>query len=157
MKRSARDRQTGRYVKSLAARVERTERTLREWRERPFEWASQSCVHMARAHARNMGHRKLPAVPLLAGPVDAVRVLKEMGHPSVAALFDAHFDRLQAPAFALVGDLLLFPDENGRTEPLGCVGIADGQGNVWAWHDAGSGKVDVIKFAQAACVAGWRL
>lgn len=157
MTRRARDRSSGRFVKSVAARVERTERTLRSWRERPFEWSSQSCVHLARAHARNMGHRKLPVVPALSGPADALRALKAMGHRSVAELFDAHLERLPAPAFALVGDLLLFPDEEGRVEPLGCIGIADGQGNVWAWHDAGTGKLDVVKLAQAGAVAGWRL
>ncbi|WP_411340303.1 hypothetical protein V6U71_21445 [Sphingopyxis sp. J-6] len=149
-----RDRTTGRFVKSVAARVERTERTLRAWRERPFQWC---CVQMARAHARNMGHRKLPVVPEVASAAEAVRALKAMGYVSIAAMMDAHFERLPAPAFALVGDLLLLPGEDGRADVLGAIGIADGSGNIWAWHDAGTGRLDVIKQAQAAAVAGWRL
>lgn len=154
MTRRARDRRSGRFVKSLAARVERTERTLREWRERPFQWC---CVHMARAHARNMGHRKLPVVPEIGSAADALRVLKAMEHASLAELLNAYFERLPAPAFALVGDILLLPGEDGRADVLGAIGIADGAGNIWAWHDAGTGKLDVIKHAQASAVAGWRL
>lgn len=80
-----------------------------------------------------------------------------MGHESLASLLDAHFERLEAPAFAWVGDLLLVPGEDGRTDPIGALGIADGQGNILMWHDAAGARLAVVKFAQGAAVAGWRL
>lgn len=157
MTKRYRDKATGKFRASSAARRDRTEKTLREWKARPFGWERSTCIHLARAHARNMGHRNLPSVPAMTGPRDALGVLAEMGHASVAALLDAHFERLEAPAFAWVGDLVLVPGDDGRSEPLGAIGIADGQGNIFLWHDAAGTEIAVVKFAQGDVVAGWRL
>lgn len=157
MTKRYRDKVTGKFRASSAARRDRTEKTLREWKARAFDWERSSCIHLARAHARNMGHRNLPVVPPLAGPIEAIHVLKDMGHASLADLLNAHFEPLPAPAFAWVGDLVLLPGEDGRAEPLGAIGIADGQGNVMTWHDAAGDTLNVVKFAQAGIVAGWRL
>jgi len=85
-----------------------------------------------------------------------VRAMKAQGAASLAALLDQHFDRLPAPAFAALGDVLLFAGEDGRSEPLGALCISDGFDNVLGWHDAGTGFGSIVGTPGHA-VAGWAI
>lgn len=143
--------------KSVAARADATGRTLRIFQGRAFDWASgATCLHLAREQARALGHRGLPRIPALAGPVDALRHLHAQGAATLAELMDQHFKRLPAPAFALVGDLLLLPGEDGTAEPFGALVVSDGAGSVLGWHDS-QPEFAVIKDFASAALVGWRL
>lgn len=141
--------------KSMAKRAEITQRVVDKFRGREFDWDSgATCLHLAREQARQFGHRKLPIVPPLAGPLDALRAIRAQGVETLAELLDRHFQRLPAPAFAWVGDLVMGPaPENG----LAAVGIVDGVGNVIGWHEGAGSELATIKFAGAFLTAGWRL
>jgi hypothetical protein len=143
--------------KSIPARADATQRVIDKYRARPFDWADgATCLHLARAQARAMGHGGLPRIPDLTGPVDALRALKAQGAATLADLLDQHFERLQAPAFALVGDLILFPGDDGRAAPLGALALANGAGCFYGWHDSGHPFGEMVGLSGAA-VAGWRL
>lgn len=144
-------------VLAMDKRAAALERTLLRWRHRPFDWDGASCLHLLRAHARNMGHRNLPRVPRFYSAGGALRALRGTGHATLADLLTRHFQLLPAPAFAWVGDLVLVPGEDGRTAPLGAIGISDGAGNVWMWHDAAADGLRPVKELEAHIVAGWRL
>lgn len=140
---------------SLPARAEATARTKRKFDHRPFDWATgATCLHLARGQAKNMGHHGLPIIPKLKGPNDALRALKAQGAATLADLLDQHFERLPAPAFALVGDLVM---SDRPDDPLASIGIWDGVGNVFGWHDLGEDGLSVIKDAHAHLTVGWRL
>jgi hypothetical protein len=142
---------------TLEARAEAVRRVQRKFEGRPFDWTEgATCLHLVRAQARAMGHHGLPRIPKLSGPNDALRALRAQGVVSLAGLLDRHFERLQAPAFALVGDMLLLPGEDGATEPMGALVIADGVGSVLGWHDSGL-LFGPIKATEGFAVVGWRL
>lgn len=141
--------------KNWAKRAEITARVVAKFSGRAFDWASgATCLHLAREQARQMGHRGLPRIPALAGPADALRALQAQGAGSLAELLDQHFERLPAPAFARVGDLVMAERPDGMPES---VGIADGTGNVFGWHDTDEGGLKPLKNVAAHLTAGWKL
>ena len=99
-----------------------------------------------------MGHAP-PPVPLFRSALGAKRSLKKQGCETIADLLDKYFTRLPAPAFALVGDLVLLPSDDG----LEAVCIADGHGCMIGWHDAYLDGLSNIKMAEADVAAAWRL
>lgn len=137
---------------SLAERASATERTLARYRDKPFSWRGANCIRLARAQAKEMGHA-VPPVPVFRTALGAKRALAAKGAGSVTELLDKHFARHTAPAFALVGDLCVLSGEDG----LEAVCIADGQGNLFGWHDAKPDGLSVIKFAQADIRTAWKL
>src|SRR5690606_24837107 len=69
----------------LERRRAAVEMTLARYRGKPFDWSRGiTCVHLARAHLRNMGH-KPPTVPRFRSALGAKRALKERGWNDVAA------------------------------------------------------------------------
>lgn len=140
---------------TLAARQAATEKTLARFRDKPFSWAGANCIRLARWQAVNMGH-KLPPVPRFRSALGAKRALAERGAESVTQLLDAHFLRLPGPAFAWLGDLLVLPGDSALG--LEAVGIADGQGNVWAWSGAEDAPgLTAILTVNSDAIAAWRL
>ena len=117
----------------LVARVAATERTVAKYRTRAFDWhARATCIHMARFHLRQLGHRP-PSVPDFRSAVGARRALKKTGHDTVEALFDSlpGLVRLPAPSMMMVGDLAtLEGDEDG----LPSIVVSAG-GKVLGWHE----------------------
>lgn len=102
-----------------------------------------------------MGH-PVPPVPRIRSALGAKRALQKQGVESVTELLDKYLPRHAAPAFMLVGDLCALPGERDGGG-LEAVGIADGQGNIFAWHDDRPNGLAVIKFAHADIMAAWRL
>lgn len=143
----------------LALRAVQTEMVIEALRDVPFNWNGASCIHLARAQAFALGHQ-VPRVPRFKTARGAMRALKKQGAASVAELLDQWFPRHPAPAFARVGDLVLLPGEDAEgnlDHRIGAVCIADGQGNLFGWHNSDLSRLSVIKWAQANAVAAWRL
>ena len=137
---------------NLAIRAAATEITLAETRDAPFDWAGQNCIRLARRQACNMGH-KVAKVPNFKSAVGAARALKRQGAENLEQLLDKWFERHDAPAFAIIGDLVLLPGEDG----FDSICITDGRGNLFGWHDSDLSKMSVIKAADADIIAAWRL
>ena len=138
---------------NLAMRATATEMTLADTRDAPFAWDGENCIRLARRQAVNMGH-DVPSVPNFKSVIGAARALKKQGASDLAELLDQWFDRHDAPAFALIGDLAILPGEDGGFDSI-C--ISDGRGNLFGWHDSDLSKMSVIKAADADIIAAWRL
>lgn len=136
-----------------------TDAVIDPFRARPFDWDGANCITLAHAQAVAMGH-DVPDVPRFKTVKGALRALKKQGANSTAELLDQWFERHEAPAFARVGDLVLLPGETdlgARDDTLASVGIADGRGNIFAWHPDKPDGLAAVKWAQAAVIAGWKL
>ena len=139
----------------LAERSAATEEVLARFRDKPFSWHGANCIRLARAQGVAMGH-SLPPVPSFRTPLGAQRALQKRGFDSVSAMLDHYFERYPAPAFAIVGDLYAGPA--AEAHGLEAVGIADGLGNVFGWHQSTDfQRLEPIKFAQGSMTAAWRL
>lgn len=115
---------------SLNERVAATNKTMAKFRTRHFDWRSRAtCIHMARTHLRNMGHRP-PPIPDFRSPMAARKALEKSGFDSVTALFDSLLPRI-APAEMWVGDLAVLPGSAG----LDSINIWDGIGKFLGWHE----------------------
>jgi hypothetical protein len=143
----------------LALRGAVTDSVIQMLRDKPFSWNGANCITLARAQAAAMGH-DVPKVPPFKTATGAMRALKKQGASSTAELLDKWFERHPAPAFARVGDLVMLPGENDageRDDTLAAVCIADGRGNLFGWHPDKPDGLAVIKSAQTAAIAAWRL
>jgi hypothetical protein len=93
-------------------RAEATRLTMARYRAIPFDWkAKATCIHLARAHLRNMGHRP-PAIPAFRSALGAQRALHRTGFADLAALLDSLLPRI-APAAMWVGDLAVVEGDEG--------------------------------------------
>lgn len=89
----------------LAQRVEATEKVVARFRGRAFDWRGrQTCIHLARAQARALGHRP-PSIPDFRSSRGAKTALKATGHATLEALLDSLFPRI-APAAMWVNTLI---------------------------------------------------
>lgn len=134
----------------LAQRVAATDKVVTRFRRRPFDWSARAtCIHLARAQARAMGHRP-PAVPDFRSARGAVTALRATGHDTLEALLDSMFPRIP-PAAMLVGDLCIVPGEAG----LDAIAISAG-GALMMYHQDAEGLANV-KEALPHVTAAWRL
>lgn len=138
-----------------AERAKATDRVLGMFRELPFSWENANCIQLAREQAIALGH-DVPAIPKFKTPRGAKKALASQGADSVSGLLDLYFERWPAPAFARMGDLVTVP---GASEhELEAVGIVDGQGNAFMWHEATDfRRLEVVKLAEADFLAAWRV
>ncbi len=134
----------------LAMRVAATEKVVARFRRRPFDWSTRAtCIHLARAQARAMGHRP-PPIPDFRSPRGALTALRSTGHDTLEALLDSMFPRI-APAAMLVGDLCIVPGES----PFDAIAISAG-GALLMYHPHASGLANV-KEAMGSVKAAWRV
>lgn len=106
-----------------------TEKTLARYRGKVFDWSKGiTCVHLARAHLRNMGH-KPETLPRFRSALSAKKALKERGWSSVADMLDSMMPRI-APAQMLLGDLAIVPGQEG----LDAILISAGPLKLMGWH-----------------------
>ncbi|KQM37659.1 DUF6950 family protein [Sphingomonas sp. Leaf10] len=120
------------------------------FRRRPFGWNGGTCIHLARAQMRAMGHRP-PSIPRFQSAVGARRALAATGHEDIGSLLDTMLPRI-VPAQMWVGDLAMVPSEDG----LGALAVADGGGTLFMYH-AGAEWLANVKDAMTDVVAAWRL
>lgn len=137
-----------------ADRAIATERVLARFRDEPFSWHRASCIHLAREQALALGH-PVPAVPPFRSARGAKKALAALGVGSVTELLDRHFPRWPAPAFARLGDLCVVAGEQG--EGLEAVCVADGQGNLFGWHDDRPEGLAAVKWAMRDIRGAWKL
>lgn len=105
----------------LERRKRATERTIARYRRKAFDWASGiTCVHLARFHLRNMGHRP-PGMPRFRSPLAAKKAMRERGWASVTEMLDSILPRI-APAQMLLGDIAVLPGDAGMDSVMICAG-----------------------------------
>lgn len=135
---------------TLAERAAATAQVAARFRARPFDWATGgTCIHLARAQMRAMGHRP-PPIPRFQSALGARRALVAAGYPDLAALLDSMLPRI-TPASMWVGDLALVPGSDG----FDALAVSAGRA-LLMYHDAQEGLC-VVKEAEPQIVAAWRL
>lgn len=137
---------------SVALRAAATNLTAQQFQGRPFDWDGASCIHLAHAHATNMGH-VVPPLPAFRSRQGALRGLFKTGHHTLESLMDSLFPRI-TPAQMLVGDIAMLPGEDRRLRALV---VFDGHLSVAGWHDAQPDSLVWIKNMHADLVSAWRL
>lgn len=137
----------------LAQRVDATEKVVARFRGRPFDWRDRrTCIHLARAQARALGHRP-PAIPDFRSALGAKTALKATGHPTLEALLDSLFPRI-APAAMWVGDLALMEGGDGFDAIVICAGS-----KMIGYHDdhLAGGIVNLMGAGARPFIGAWRL
>ena len=114
---------------TLAWRARQTEQVLDKFRDQPFCWQRANGWKLTRAMAVALGH-SLPPVPMFRTELGCRQALAKTGAATVADYLDRYFPRWPAPAFALIGDLVVLEDHVGGET----VCVADGLGNLFGWH-----------------------
>lgn len=135
---------------TLAERASATAQVAARFRGRPFNWATGgTCIHLARAQMRAMGHRP-PPIPRFRSALGARRALAATGYANLAALLDSMLPRI-APASMWVGDLALVPGNDGFDALAVSAGSA-----LLMYHVTTIGLANVIEADNNTCAA-WRL
>lgn len=139
-------------MSEMARRVAATRKTIAKY-EKPFSWSKRAtCIHMARAHLRNMGHRP-PPIPDFRSALGARTQLRKAGFPDLAGLFDSLLPRI-APAAMWVGDIALLAGD----EMFGSICISDTAGSLIGWHEDDPSRVRPQKVMSLNDVIGaWRV
>lgn len=128
-----------------------TEATLSRYRAKQFDWAKGvTCVHLARAQMRAMGHHP-PSIPRFRSPLAATRALQQRGWESVTAMLDTLLPRI-APAHMLLGDLAAVPGEGG----LDAIFVCAGPLKLFGWREDAPGLV-VLDVDLRQITAAWRV
>ena len=105
-----------------------TEKTLARYGGKVFDWSKGiTCVHLARAHMKNMGH-KPQTLPRFRSALGAKKALKSHDWASVGAMLDSMLVRI-APAQMMLGDLTVIPGDSG----LDAIFICAGPLKVFGW------------------------
>lgn len=134
-----------RRAKALAA-------TQKKVRGKPLDWrAGMTCVHMARFHLRQMGHRPEP-LPRIRSLIGAMRALKQRNCTNVVDLLDAQpgLSRI-APAMMLPGDLAVLASEDG----IGSIFVCAGPHKMIGWREDVPEAV-VLDLSFDNITAAWR-
>lgn len=132
-------------------RADATQRTLNEWKDRPFEWGKADCAKMASSHLRRFGHNpKIAKAGSYHSPLTAKAALKRYGHASLEAAIDAVGLERIGPAFSNVGDLALIEADH----PMGCLCVCIGPNQWLALHEDVEGFtiISILEF-----ITAWRV
>lgn len=130
----------------IVIRMEATQATVKAFNLKKLDWQNVDCVRLGLEHLTNMGYvdqvRELKSkLGTWGNERQALRAMLRMkpGDEGLPGLVDRwNFERLQAPTFALTGDLVAFPAESPW---LGTIGVATGMGQA-------------ISFAHDHCLVG---
>lgn len=140
-------------MSDLLRRKVATEKTMRKYRARAFDWRNRStCIHLARFQMRQMGHRP-PAIPDIRSPISARSALKATGYEDLAALLDSLLPRI-APASMLLGDLAVVAGDPEDAGGFDSIVVCAGD-KLMGWHpDDPSGIKPLIV---REVIGAWRL
>lgn len=139
------------HSSNLATRVAATNRTIAKYRNKPFDWDGETCLHLARTQLRNMGQRP-PSIPRFYSAIGAKRAMVKAGYADMAAIFDGLGLQRIPPAQMLVGDIAVLPGEDGFDAIVICAG-----GKLLGWHGSDMSKLQPIADAMASATGAWRL
>ncbi len=138
----------------LAARVAATDKVVARFRNAPFSWdRRRTCIHLARAQARALGHRP-PLIPDFRSAIGAKTALKAQGCATLEQLLDKLFPRI-APLAAWVGDLVIMAGGDGGFDGIGIVA----GGKIIGYHEdhLDRGLVNVVPVGPNPYIGAWRL
>jgi hypothetical protein len=140
-------------IPDLIRRQRATAATLAKYRAKEWSWKDGiTCVHLARSHLREMGHKPEP-MPRVRSLVAAKRALAERGCGTVAELLDAQPGLLRiAPAQMLLGDLAVLPGLEG----LGAIVVCAGPLKLLGWHEEAPG-MEVLSAPLGNLTGAWRI
>ncbi|MBX7459562.1 DUF6950 family protein [Qipengyuania huizhouensis] len=128
-----------------------TEKTLKRYQGKVFDWSKGiTCVHLARFHLRNMGH-KPETLPRFRSALGAKKALKEQGWASVADMLDSMMPRI-APAQMMLGDLAIVPGEGGMDAIFVCAGPL----KVFGWRED-QPKMVILDIGLDELTGAWRV
>ncbi|MBB4857204.1 hypothetical protein HNO88_000511 [Novosphingobium chloroacetimidivorans] len=131
----------------MLRRQHATAATLQKYRDAPFDWAAgKTCLHMARFHLRQMGHRP-EGLPRIRSAIGARRALDVRGWANVGDMLDTILPRI-APAQMRLGDVAMLDSGDG----FGAIVISLG-GKVMGWHEGYPGMTALEPIAIAGA---WR-
>lgn len=153
--------QRGRKLPDLIRRQRALEKTRDRFAGRVIDLGVSDCVILARAHLKNMGHKKLPVARKYRTPREAADEIKRVCNAVGAAgvglvpLFDALLERIP-PAAMLPGDIAMVDREDG---PLGVdagslvisVGV-----KFWGWKPDEDPRFALIEPFGMPFKAAWR-
>lgn len=137
----------------LHERAVATTAVVDRFRKKPFDWrGSATCIHVARAQMRALGHRP-PAIPQFRSAIGARKALNRMGFADLSAALDSLLPRI-APAAMWVGDLAIMPGGAGFDAIVICAGL-----NVFGYHDddPALGLVPIVPAEDGQFLGAWRL
>lgn len=137
---------------NLEERRVRTEAVVAKFRARRLDWRkAATCVHLARAQMRAMGHRP-PSIPQFYSPRGALTAMRKAGFADLSAMLDSMLPRI-APAEMWVGDLALV----SGTPPFDSIMINAGLGKLLGYAEAEPER-GIVNFVPTAPLLGaWRL
>lgn len=134
----------------LVRRQLATEKTLVRYRGKAFDWGKGiTCVHLARTHLKNMGH-KPPTIPRFRSIHGAKQAMKDRGWADVGDMLDSLLPRI-APAQMLLGDLAIVPGEG-----MDAMLICGGPIRLFGWHGSEARPV-FIGVDLGEITAAWRV
>lgn len=137
-------------MNELELRVAATSKTFDKFNGQALVLGKMDCARMVAFHLRSLGHK----FSLLKGghysnEVGARLALKKLGVSSLSEIMDMHFPRYDAPAQALVGDVMC-------VEGVGDMGdamqVVLHRGNGLGFHDGVCAELAVIQHG-----AAWRV
>lgn len=140
-------------MSDLLRRQKALDATLKKVRGKPLDWAKgMTCVHMARFHLRQMGHKPEP-LPRIRSLIGARRALKERGCANVIELLDAQPGLMRiAAASMLPGDLAALASEDG----IGSIFVCAGPHKLIGWREDEEGAV-VLDMTFDQIEGAWRV
>ena len=146
----------------LDERARATDAVIARFRKRPFGWESAgTCIHLARAQMRALGHRP-PSIPRFYSAIGAAKTLRATGYADLAALLDSMLPRI-APAAMWVGDLAIM--DSGEEDPFDAIVVSTGQtgsgdigaGQLMAGYHADHPAAGIVNIIPHAFKGAWRL
>lgn len=137
----------------LVRRADAAKATYARFRGKAWSWKSGiTCVHLARFHLRQMGHRP-ERLPRLRSRIAAVRALRERGWETVSDMLDAQPGLLRiTPAEMVIGDLAVV---EGSQDGLAAVLVCAGPHKLLGWREDAPALV-VLDIELAEISAAWR-
>lgn len=138
-------------MSDLIRRMEATQKTMDRFQSRAFDWNGSTCIHLARFHLRQMGH-KPPPLPQIRSALSARRAMDKAGYANVAAIFDGLMLPEITPAAMMLGDIGVVPGDDGFDAV-----VINAGGKMLGWREDVAGGIVPIADALSHVTRAFRL
>lgn len=127
--------------------------TKERYENKTFDWSrGVTCVHLARFHLRQMGH-KVPTIPRFRSAHGARQAMKVRGWASVGEMLDGVLPGARiSPASMVLGDLCAVDGEGGMQAVFVCAGPR----RVFGWVEGNDAPV-MVEPDMDKIVGAWRV